>query len=189
MRDRSIHYYERMFRTIQVLPEKDDLVRQAGEKVLQQRSLYEAVQAATGVPWVFVGLIHLMESGCEPLCQIYNGQRWDRKTTIHPSGRGPWADWPTAAIDALKRMGMLGLYWSIALILRRLEQWNGWGYGKKGLDSDYLVGLSDWDDPGKYVADGSYDVTADTKQVGAALVLRWLHDNGHWMMEEENLLA
>lgn len=169
-------YYNELFRTVTY---KENVVALAGTPLLRARQRYEAVQVETGVPWYVIALIHAMEASGSFLRQILNGQPINQKTTIKPKGFGPWRDWHESAVFALTHYHFGDhVTWTVADVLYRLEWWNGWGYRGRGLNSDYLWGGSNHDDPGKYIEDGHYEETAETKQVGAGVLLRWLVNHG-----------
>lgn len=169
-------YYREMFEGIQVLPEWMKRLKDAAELVEKNIDRYKAIETKMGIPWVFPAMVHLMEAGCDFSRQILNGQRWRYATTIHPRNLGPFQDWEDAAEFALVRMAKNVVeHWPIEAILYHLEAWNGWGYAKRGKPSPYLWnGSAHTVDVGKFVADGRYDPTAHSKQVGAALVLNKL---------------
>jgi lysozyme family protein len=65
--------------------------------------------------------------------------------------------------------------WSIEGILFQLEAYNGWGYrNHHGINTPYLWSGSNQYTSGKYVADGKFDPTAVSKQIGGALLLKYL---------------
>jgi len=190
-------YYCELFRTIQPLPRWVDKIERAADMVATGKPSYERVQEATGVPWYFIGLVHLMESHCNFSRQILNGEKWkgtrrkDKKTTIVPKGRGPWPDWITAGIEAMTGRDYITgeryeydftriKDWSIGRMLYYLERFNGMGYADPhGVNSPYLYsGCQHGKNVGKYVGDGKYSASAVSRQVGAAVVLRQLCIDG-----------
>lgn len=75
------------------------------DKIIAAEQRYRAVQAATGVPWYFIGALHMRESGCNFAGVLHNGDRiigTGGLTTRVPAGRGPFATWEASAVDALK---------------------------------------------------------------------------------------
>lgn len=152
------------------------------EKIAANRSRYEAVSKATGVPWDVIGVIHYRESSNDFAGVLHNGQKIigkGTKTTLVPKGRGPFSSWEEAAMDALvvcPPYAAKNADWSIAGTLDILEKYNGLGYRRKGLPSPYLWAGTDQYVKGKYIADGKYDPEHVDKQLGAAAILKRLRD-------------
>ena len=152
------------------------------KKLAANRSRYEVVSKATGVPWDVIAVIHMRESGADFKGVLHNGQKiigTGKKTTIVPKGRGPFSTWEEAAIDALMKCAPYlskNKDWSLGNTLDLLEKYNGLGYQKKGLPSPYLWAGTDQYAKGKYVADGKFDANAVDKQLGVAPVMMQLRD-------------
>jgi len=178
MREISAEYYDRLWQSMRILSDWIDRAKRAAEKVISGRARYKKIEDATGVPWAIVGVIALMESDCDFSRGLHNGQRWDRKTTMVPIGKGPFASWEDAAIDALGGKKKLE---SIAGLAEFLERFNGLGYANRGVNSPYLwSGSNHGVGVGKYVADRKYDSEAVSSQVGAMVALRAIIDAGAW---------
>lgn len=149
------------------------------KRVRQGRPLYEQVEAATGVPWIFVGIVHGMEASFNFNTHLHNGDPLTARTVHVPKGRpltgAPPFTWLDSAIDAL-RLQKLDLVtdWSVARMLYLLEAYNGFGYRRLGVPSPYLWSFSNLYDKGKFVADGRFDPNAVSKQCGGALMLKAL---------------
>ena len=152
-------------------------------RIEENRTRYEAVSAATGVPWDVIGAIHYRESSGSFAGVLHNGQKiigTGKKTTIVPKGRGPFNTWEEAAVDALMNCSPYAgknRDWSIAGTLDLLERYNGLGYRKMGLPSPYLWAGTDQYVKGKYVADGKFDPDHIDKQLGVAALLKKLRDD------------
>lgn len=127
-----------------------------------------------GLKWWLVALIHEMECSQNFNRYLGNGQRLDRKTTIVPVGRGPFASFEDGAEDALKLQGADKITdWSIGNVLYFLEGYNGYGYSLyHGINSPYLWSGSNHYSSGKYVSDGKYDPNAVSSQIGIALLMK-----------------
>jgi lysozyme family protein len=151
-------------------------------KTEANRSRYELVSKATGVPWDVIGVIHYRESSNDFRGVLHNGQKiigTGKKTTLVPKGRGPFSTWEEAAIDALANCHphlAKNKDWSIGTTLDKLEAYNGLGYRKKGLPSPYLWAGTDQYTAGKYVADGKFDPKHVDKQLGVAAILMKLRE-------------
>jgi len=150
----------------------------AARKILKGRKQYEAVESATGVPWQWIGLSHLREANCDFRGVLHNGEKiigTGKKTTLIPAGRGPFKDWHSAAIDAIKIKGLEKIKdWSIEQQLYQLERFNGFGYRGKGVPSAYIWSGTDQYVRGKYIRDKVWSATAVDKQLGCAPVLKRL---------------
>ncbi len=151
--------------------------KDAADRITANKDVYKDIEKETGVPWWFIGVVHLRESNLDMKTNIANGQRYDRKTTIVPEGRGPFKSFKEAAIDALVNCGPYAAKnkdWSVGGALTLLEKYNGLGYYNKGVPSPYIWAGTDQYVSGKYVADGVYSPTAVDKQLGCAGVIKFL---------------
>jgi lysozyme family protein len=162
--------------------------RKQVDLIRKHASVYKQVEAATGVPWFVVGVIHLREAGPQDVgrwkCILHNGQAivgTGRKSTIVPIGVGPFATWHEAAVDALKQEGFIGVDWKndgIARVAFFSEKFNGFGYRSpsKNIPSPYLWGGTSVQKRGKYVRDGVYDPYTMDPQIGTMALLRVIMD-------------
>lgn len=141
------------------------------------RARYLAVARQTGVPWFVIAVIHQRESSGSFAGVLHNGQKiigTGRKTTIVPKGRGPFASWEEAAIDALVNCAPYAARntdWSVGGTLALLERYNGLGYYNRGLPSPYVWAGTDQYVKGKYVRDGVFDPNYVDQQLGCAALL------------------
>src|SRR5262249_52519607 len=110
---------------------------------------------------------------------LHNGEKiigTSRKTRLVPAGRGPFATWEEAAIDALT-MPPHCLHrvvnWTLERILYEIEKYNGWGYLGK-CNSPYLWSWTTEYSGGKYVADHVFSRTAIDQQAGCVAILKVL---------------
>lgn len=143
----------------------------AAKRLLANKARYAAVAAKAGVPWPFVAVVHLRESGADFRKSLAQGDPWDKRSTHVPAGRGPFNSWEEAAIDALVACPPYATRngdWSIGGTLTMLERYNGLGYANKGRPSPYVWSGTDQYERGKYVADGKYDANVVDKQLGCA---------------------
>lgn len=151
-------------------------------KIAANRSRYEAVSKATGVPWGVIGVIHYREASGDFAGVLHNGEKiigTGKLTKLVPKGRGPFLTWEEAAIDALAicpPYAAKNTDWSIGGTLDLLERYNGLGYRNKGQPSPYLWSGTDQYVKGKYVADGKYDPNHVDKQLGVAPILMKLRE-------------
>jgi len=187
MRDTSAQYYEGHWETLVELSsaEWQTMIRNAAYRVERGRIRYQAAQDLTAVPWQIVGVIHNMEAGGVFSKCLANGQPWNQKTTIEPTGAGPWRSWEDSAVWALRHDGLAGeTDWSIGATGKRLERYNGGGYIKRGKNSPYLYsGSQHGVGSGKYVGErpgkkAGYDADAVSQQVGAMVILKRMAATG-----------
>lgn len=147
------------------------------KRLKQGKANYQLAESETGVPWVFVGLIHGMECGFNFAGHLHNGDRLTARTANVPKGcpkkGAPPFSWIQSAQDALcmKKLDEV-IDWSVPHMLYLLESYNGFGYRRRGLPSPYLWSFSNIYDKGKFVADGKFDPNAVSKQCGAGLMLK-----------------
>jgi lysozyme family protein len=175
--------YERNWANLKIRPERADQVNQVANRLLKGKSIYQQIEAKTGVPQWFAALCHYRESNCDFGTYLGNGQSLNQVTTIVPKGRGPFTGpdaFVNGAIDALRLEGFVGSSdWSIARTLFRLEGFNGFGYHSKGVNSPYLYGGSTLYGPlearaGKFVRDHVFDPNTVDTQLGTAVILQAL---------------
>lgn len=154
-----------------VLPGLIPLIDGISHRLVAAKGRYQTVEAATGVPWSMIAVIHERESSQSWTASLAQGDPWN-KTSIHvPRGRGPFMSWEGAAVDALKNCppyAALNDDWTIGGTLTLLEEYNGLGYASMGLPSPYIWASTDQYKRGKYIADGHFDPNAIDHQVGCA---------------------
>lgn len=164
--------YGNMWRTMKVNPGVVGAADKVARGIIADRARYEPVEAATGVWWFFVGILHNRESSRDFDTYLGNGQSLHKRTTIVPIGRGPFTSFLAGAIDAL-RIDKLDQVkeWSIERMLFAIESFNGFGYGQHGVNSPYVWAGTNHYTKGKYVADHVFDANAVDHQLGSAVVL------------------
>jgi lysozyme family protein len=137
-------------------------------------SRYKAVAARTSVPWCIIAVIHERECSQDWHGSLAQGDPWDRVSVHVPAGRGPFASWEDAAIDALANCAPYAARnndWSAGGTLTLLEQYNGLGYAVRGKPSPYIWAGTNQYRSGKFVRDGIYDPDAVDGQLGCAGLL------------------
>lgn len=147
------------------------------ERIKANKNVYLDIEKETGVPWWFIGMVHYRESNLDMSTNIANGQKFNKKTTIVPKGRGPFSSFKEAAIDALVNCAPYAARnkdWSAAGALTKFEEYNGLGYANKGLPSPYVWAGTDQYIKGKYVRDGVFDPEHVDTQLGGAGILKFL---------------
>lgn len=146
------------------------------ERLIQReaKTHYEMVATATGVPWFVIAIIHEREASQSWRANLAQGDPWNNVSIHVPRGRGPFASWNAAAVDALKNCAPHAAKWndwSIGGLLTLLEEYNGLGYAMRGVPSPYVWASTDQYKAGKYIADGHFDPSAVDHQLGCAALL------------------
>ncbi len=159
-------------------------------RLVSGQERYLKVQSLCGVPWWFTGLLHTMECSGRFDQHLHNGDPLSARTVQVPAGRPhyPTWTWETSAVDALtfqtwsedqvRRLPDGTADWTLPTTLWRLEAYNGFGPRKRGIRSCYLWGKSNLEQPGKYVADGQWNPEARTAQIGCAVLLKEMINQG-----------
>jgi lysozyme family protein len=171
--------YGNMWRSMTVKGGQDSIdANSFARKIIAGEQRYRAVEAQVGVPWFFIGALHMRESGCDFNGVLHNGEHiigTGKKTSLVPAGRGPFNSWEESAIDALMMKDLDKIEeWPIERMGFESERYNGFGYVNKGVNSPYVWAGSNHEQKGKYVADGKFDPNAEDRQIGTMTVLREL---------------
>jgi lysozyme family protein/peptidoglycan hydrolase-like protein with peptidoglycan-binding domain len=151
----------------------DEIDSYASHVAMPNKARYQAAVAGTNVPWWFVAIIHMRESGGNFSKNIHNGQALGQVTTIEPLGRGPFASFEASVHDwiALKALDHIAS-WPLERAAYQCELNNGMGYRNKGVPSAYLWSFSNIYQGGKYVSDHVWSATATDQQCGTMPLLR-----------------
>jgi lysozyme family protein len=170
--------YQKKFDLMQV--SRVGATQAAANRISQGKARYKAVERMTGVPWWFIGVLHDREASCDFRGCLHNGDFCignGRKTWHVPKGCGPFGDWESSAVDALRLEGFLNLAdKSPGMLLVAAEAFNGEGYHLHGWQNPYLWDGTQWYTRGKYVRDGVYDPNFVDPQIGVAPVMKCLMD-------------
>ena len=166
--------YAKQWDSMKINPKRMAEFEVLAKFALTQKSIYEAIQRATSVPWALIAVIHRRESDADFNTYLGNGDRLDRRTTHVPKGRGPFKTFMEGAVDALQLDGLASVQdWRLEKMLYYCEIFNGAGYHNKGLPSPYIWGGTNIQKFGKYVADGKWSSTSMDSQPGCAPLL-WM---------------
>lgn len=163
--------------SMQVRPEKSSDVRWCVGRILKNKSRYEKLEAATGVRWWFIAVLHGMECGFSFEKWLANGDPLTDETKNVPRGlrvpgEVPPYSFDGAAIHIIKAKKLPEVQdWSLENVLWMAEQFNGLGYRRKGLPSQYVWSFTSVEKPGRYVADGVWDAKTWSGQCGVAAML------------------
>jgi lysozyme family protein len=172
--------YRSLWSAIEVDPKHAATVDRDAKKILEFKSQYQALADETDVPWWCIGIIDMMEAGGGCDAHLHNGDSLKKRTIHVPAGRPPAPaeppfTWSQSARDALTYEKLAGLKgWGIELLAWALEKYNGFGYRLHHVRSPYLWGFSNHAQPGKYVSDHHFDLSAQTEQAGGMTVLKGL---------------
>jgi len=175
--------YDQLFKEMKITEAKIPLIDSMIDRMMQNKDRYAAVTKDTGIPWVLVGFVHLVDSGGNFKTHLHNGDPLTDRTVHFPAGRpvdgNPPFTWEESARDAIEMAGLKNFRdWDLGAILQRLEQYNGFGYRKHNINSPYLWNCSDKYQKGRFVAGGTFDPNAVTINCGAAPIIRRMMDRG-----------
>jgi lysozyme family protein len=160
--------------------------------LLAGKDRYDVVEAAIGVPWWYIGIIHVMEGGGDFAAHPHNGDPLSGRTINVPAGRpanaAPPFEWEDSAVDLceikgwdadhVRRLPDGSADWTIPTTLWRAEANNGFGYRNRGVLTPYLVAGSNLEMPGRYISDSEFAPTKWSRQVGFATLLKVLTTRG-----------
>jgi len=172
--------YVRLWDSVSINPGSGPLAGNQSIRLFQHRQRYQDAGEPIGVPWQFVAVVHMMESGQRFTRHLHNGDPLTARTVQVPKGRPPKPamppfTWEESARDALKMKGLDSWgQWDVAGMLFQLERFNGWGYRLYHPEtlSPYLWAGTSHYRSGKYVTDGRWSPTAVSRQIGAVALLR-----------------
>jgi lysozyme family protein len=177
--------YQNLFDTCEINADRQNEVTGLTARIVQHQSRYEAVGTPLAIPWFFIGVIHNMESSQRFDRHLHNGDPLTARTVHVPAGRPKSGDppftWEASATDALILEGLDKVTdWRLPALLYQIEKYNGFGYRIRHPDvlSPYLWSGSQHYTKGKFVADGTFDPEAVSKQSGAAVILRQMVNQG-----------
>lgn len=165
--------YEQWVANAHPRPECALAVDRVAKKLIRPNVMdrFDEVYAEIGVPQVVQAVICERENGCDFTKSPAQGDPWNRVSTHVPRGRGPFKSWKDAAIDAWTVCDELVKLsvpkWTMAYACWKLEGYNGFGYRARGLRTPYVLGGTNLQQPGKFIADGQFDRVHMDGQLGA----------------------
>ncbi len=184
MRSTSLtDYYEPHYAEMRIVIDRLPEIHKAAKLVMSHKdSLYLPAEKATGVPWIFWGVIHFREGSCNPKRQCWNGEFFDRVTKLVPAKRGPWPTWLAAAIALAEHSKWISITkWSEPKMLQCGEKHNGLGGAQRDLDSSYLWAGCHWGrKTGFWIRDHVFDPKAEDPRPGIAPIIKSIVDSGAW---------
>lgn len=178
--------YLSLWEKAKIQPEHRDAVVAMAERVLRNKSRYEAVAAEFGCPWWWIGMVHAMEGSCNFGTWLANGDPLPSPTVHVPKGLRCSGTWEDGARVSLQDHGMPKDAWSLARCFYEWERYNGWGYRSHGDVSDYLWSFTDQERAGRYVADSEWDPSAWSDQPSCGAMLRYLVEKGAVSLSQTN---
>ena len=164
--------------TAEVMPKRLNEVSATAARLIAPaaKARYQEVEAATGVPWFVIAVIHEREASQSWTANIAQGDPWDRVSWHVPRGRGPFHGWKDAAIDALTKCAPYATRWkdwTAGGALTLLELYNGTGYEDYHHEaSPYIWGATNHEQWGKYTSDGHWSPHVWDTQIGCAAMLK-----------------
>jgi lysozyme family protein/peptidoglycan hydrolase-like protein with peptidoglycan-binding domain len=186
--------YAALWNTLQIRPQRVAEVRHIFSKLTNpaSKARYQNVEAATGVPWYVIALIHNLEAGRRFDRHLHNGDPLTARTVHVPKNRPPTGNppftWEQSAKDAIDHDELTDISpWTVERIAFELEKFNGFGYRNHHphVKSPYLWSFSNIYTCGKYIADGTWSETAVSAQCGAMTMLRYMIEQGAIMVPSE----
>lgn len=169
-----------LYKNCEIRPEHKTKCMEVTISALRDKARYEEVSKQSGVPWFVIAGIHRMESDQNFKAVLHNGEKiigTNKKTTLVPKNRGPFATWEEAAIDALK-IEWKPESWTLGETLEFCERYNGKGYRKYGVNTPYVYGFTTVYKRGHFVADNKFDPNAIHKRPGIASMMKCLEELG-----------
>src|SRR5262249_13396516 len=76
--------------------------KRVAEDIISKRQYFQPVENETDVPWWLVGAWLYRESDVNINTYLGNGQSLSMRTTIVPTGRGPFPTFQAGALDAIR---------------------------------------------------------------------------------------
>lgn len=158
----------------------------AAELVERGLARYKKVEALTGVPALWLGAVHFREASCNFEGVLHNGEHiigTGQRTHLEPAGRGPFATWEAAAVDALSIEGLVntGIDWADdQMWMFQWQRYNGEGYWEHGIPDPYVMAGTSVQKPGFYGHDSAWDPTGNDPRVGCWPILLACRKNAQY---------
>jgi lysozyme family protein len=179
--------YATLWQSMRIHPERLPEIKHIAARITKpsNKARYQSLEAATGVPWFVIAIVHNLEAGGGFDCHLHNGDPLTARTRNVPRNRPAAGSPPFAfeesARDALDFDGFSDVpSWSLERIAFEMEKYNGFGTRNHHphVKTPYLWSFSNIYRSGKYVADRLWSETAVSRQCGAMVLLRHLVDLG-----------
>lgn len=186
MNQRTADKYQDMWNGLVIRPSFITRIEAQARRIVAFKPTYDAIVAGTKIPWYFIAIIHYRESTNNFNRHLHNGDPLTAKTVLFPANRpsfppanGKRYTFEESAKDLIQLKGYDDIpVWSMPRLLFEFERNNGFGYRrlKVPIHSPYLWSGTMYYKRGKFVADGRYSATAIDKQLGCAVLLKYLTD-------------
>lgn len=177
-----------LWKVAKIVPSRQAEVNHVAARLCAEeaKSRYQAIEAATGVPWFVIAVIHEREASQNFNCQLGQGDPLNEVSRHVPRGMGPYLNHPNdtpghdafyrCAVDVLNNSAPFAARWkdwTAGGALTLLVMYNGTGYFDYHHEaSPYDWGATDQEQRGKYAGDGQYSATAWDTQLGCAAMLK-----------------
>lgn len=172
--------YESWVANCRPLPERVAEIDHVARRLTNLTALTQLdhVFESTGIPVVVQATIGERECGFDFTKNWGQGDPLTAPSIHVPKGRPPLGNppndhfpisWEYAAIDAFTvcdKLDVNSAPWSLAYACFKFEGYNGFGYRAHGIRTPYVVGGTNLQQPGKYVADGVFDPNHMDTQLG-----------------------
>lgn len=182
--------YTKAWANMVIKPHIVPIAQRSAQKIINNKARYQVLEQVTGVPWYFIGLLHMRESNFNFETHLHNGDPLNvngkfKRTTRVPAKRpvagpknGVTYTFEESAIDALTYEFGHVKEWSIEQIAFFQEKYNGFGPRMRGYPSGYLWSGSNQYTTGKFIFDGpkGWRPNVVDQQLGAMVVLKCLLD-------------
>jgi lysozyme family protein len=172
---------EQLFSQAIIDPSRMSELERTVDLIKANKARYQTVEAATGVPWFIVALVHFAETAGSFATHLHNGDPLSSRTVHVPIGRpaegNPPFSWEDSAIDAVRLQGWQnepGGFSTVGVLLFRLEGFDGYGYHSRNVRSPFIWACTNLYISGKYVADHVFDPNVKQKNCGLAALLKLL---------------
>lgn len=156
-------------------------IKWALRKIKKHTGRYKKMEKEFGLPWQAIAAIHYLESSIRFDRHLHNGDPLTARTVRVPSGRPKQTPknnvaytFEESAKDVFTVLKKQPSDWTLPNLMFYLESYNGMGYFYRGLNSPYLVSGTQFQQGGKFVADGKFDRKAYSKRAGAFILMKKL---------------
>jgi lysozyme family protein/peptidoglycan hydrolase-like protein with peptidoglycan-binding domain len=179
--------YATLWQAMRIRPERLAEIRHIFSRLTNpaNKARYQSVDAAVGVPWFVIAIIHNLEASRNFATHLHNGDPLSARTVHVPRNRPPTGSppftWEESARDALEFDDLTGIApWTVERIAFQLEKYNGFGVRNHHphVKSPYLWSFSNIYTRGKYIADGVWSENAVSAQCGGMVMLRYMVEQG-----------
>lgn len=172
--------YESWVAHCRPLPERVDEIDHVAHRLTNSTALMRlsTITEMTGIPIVLQATIGERECNFDFMKNWGQGDPLTGPSVHVPKHRPPLGappndhfpvTWEYAALDAFTvcdRLNVNSTPWSLAYACFKWEGFNGFGYRAHGVRTPYVVGGTNLQQPGKYVADGVFDKPHMDTQLG-----------------------